>query len=259
MLKSFIIAFSTYSKIPMPIIDWDEKSMKYSMCFFPLIGAVIGAISVAVMYGLVELGFGSVCISAILTVLPVLITGGIHMDGFMDTVDAKSSYKDKEEKLKILKDPHTGAFAIIYGIVYFLIYFGLMSDMVRRSIMLDYSWFDNTELLMLAISYVYSRALSGLSVVTLKKAKTDGMLAKTAEASDKVVKWVMLVWIAAVATLLICLDVTRGIAVTLAGILTFAYYRCMAYKKFGGITGDLAGYFLSVCELVVLAVCVAHC
>ena len=43
-LEPMIIAFSMYSKIPMPRIEWNKENMKYTMCFFPLIGVVTGAI-----------------------------------------------------------------------------------------------------------------------------------------------------------------------------------------------------------------------
>lgn len=132
MMKAILIAFSTYSKIPMPHFKWDPKALQYSMCAFPLVGAVIGAGEFAIWYlfGFL-LQWSEVFTAALLTIFPILITGGIHMDGFLDTVDAKSSYKSKEEKLQILKDPHTGAFAIIRGCLYFLIYFGCMAEVVH--------------------------------------------------------------------------------------------------------------------------------
>lgn len=134
MMKAILIAFSTYSKIPMPHFKWDPKALQYSMCAFPLVGAVIGAGEFAIWYlfGFL-LQWSEVFTAALLTIFPILITGGIHMDGFLDTVDAKSSYKSKEEKLQILKDPHTGAFAIIRGCLYFLIYFGCMYELVAAS------------------------------------------------------------------------------------------------------------------------------
>ena len=42
LYESLVIAFSTYSSIPMPRVDWNDENMKYTICFFPLIGAVIG-------------------------------------------------------------------------------------------------------------------------------------------------------------------------------------------------------------------------
>ena len=57
--------------------------------------------------------------------LPVLVTGGIHMDGFLDTTDALSSWQPREKKLEILKDSHAGAFAIIMGCSYFVLALGV--------------------------------------------------------------------------------------------------------------------------------------
>ncbi|MEG0216497.1 MAG: adenosylcobinamide-GDP ribazoletransferase, partial [Hungatella sp.] len=42
LLGSLVIAFSTYSRIPMPQRTWDRENMRYVMCFFPLIGVVLG-------------------------------------------------------------------------------------------------------------------------------------------------------------------------------------------------------------------------
>lgn len=252
MLKSLVVAFSTYSKIPMPRVEWDEKSMKYSMCWFPFVGVVIGLASAGCFYGLSFLSVGHVLRAAILTVLPVFISGGIHMDGFLDTIDARSSYRSMEERLHILKDPHTGAFATIYGIVYMLLCVGLFSEITGE------------QIAFVAAGYVYSRSLSGFSVVTFRRAKKDGMLASSVKASDKSVKWILL------AELLLCMvgmlamgimtESIEGIAYALgciaAGLVSFFYYRYMAYKWFGGTTGDLAGYFLQICEGMLLSVLV---
>ena len=241
MFKSIIIAFSTYSKIPMPRVEWNEKSMKYSLCFFPLIGVVTGVIGYLLIYAMEILKFGYIFKAALLTVLPIIINGGIHMDGFLDTVDAKSSYKPIEEKLKILKDPNTGAFAVIYGIVYMIAVLGLFSE-------IEYS-----EYIFIAVSYIYSRILSGISVVTFKKARKSGMAATSANLADKNVKWIMILELILCILGFIYLNPVMGGVCVLIGLLCFLYYRNMAYKLFGGITGDIAGYFLQVCELCILA------
>lgn len=45
MWNSFKIAFSMYSKIPMPQSEWTDENMSLAMCFFPWVGAVIGLAS----------------------------------------------------------------------------------------------------------------------------------------------------------------------------------------------------------------------
>ena len=127
LLNAMIIAIAMYSKIPMPRVDWNEKNMRYAMCFFPLIGVIIGVLE-AVAGNLITLwkGEGTFLCAVVLTLIPVFVTGGIHLDGFADTMDAKSSYGDREKKLEILKDPHTGAFAIISLCCYFLLCVGIL-------------------------------------------------------------------------------------------------------------------------------------
>lgn len=240
MFKSIIIAFSMYSKIPMPSIEWNEKSMKYSLCFFPLVGVAIGIVGYFLITVLEVFKFSYILKASLLTVLPVIINGGIHMDGFLDTVDAKSSYKPREEKLKILKDPNTGAFAVIYGIVYMLVMFGFFSEVERN------------EYIYIALGYVYSRVLSGMSVVSLKKARKEGMAVSSANASSKSVNIIMTAELLLCILIFLYLNPAAGSICVLIGIICFLYYRSMAYRLFGGITGDIAGYFLQVCEICIL-------
>lgn len=244
MLKSMIVAFSMYSKIPMPQVEWNEKSMRYYMCFFPAVGAVIGLCCMGCYFLLGKLGMSQSAKAALLTALPVVLNGGIHMDGFMDTMDAKSSYKPMEDKLKILKDPHTGAFAVIYAILYFLVSYAFFREA------------NSAEIGWIAAGYVYSRILSGLSVVTFKKAKKDGMVAASADAAQKNVKWILAVELAVFAVVVLWIDPLMGAVCLVTGGTVFAYYRSMSYRVFGGITGDLAGYFLQMCELMLLIVVV---
>jgi len=246
MLESFIIAFSMYSKIPMPHVKWSDRGMRYSMCFFPFVGALTGALSLLVYRGMIYLNAGNMSAAAILTVLPVLINGGIHMDGFLDTVDARRSYKSREEKLEILKDPHTGAFAIIYAAVYFVIVFGLFTEITPETIIFP------------ALGYFVSRTLSAFSVVSFPKAKKDGSVAAFADAAQKNVRLVLAAEFVLCAILYIVINPVCGVMCITASLLVFVYYYCMSGKVFGGITGDIAGYFLQLCELAVLIVTVVY-
>ena len=100
--RSLCVAFSMYSKIPMPQVEWTKESMQYCICFFPAVGAVIGAATLLWNMLVGAKLSGSLLFTAVLILIPVLITGGIHLDGLLDTADALSSYKTKEEKLEIL-------------------------------------------------------------------------------------------------------------------------------------------------------------
>ncbi|WP_434309249.1 adenosylcobinamide-GDP ribazoletransferase [Hominifimenecus sp. rT4P-3] len=243
MLSAVVVAFSMYSRIPMPRIEWTEENMKYAVCFFPWIGAVIGGVEIGVWYLCGLLKMGEFFRTAALTVIPVLVTGGIHLDGFLDTVDARSSHQDRERKLEILKDSHIGAFALIGCAVYFLLSVAGWSEV------------DEAILPVAAVSFFLSRSYSGLAVVAFRQARKKGMLASFAEqAHKKRVKAVMIVYLALASVFLVWLSPLYGTAAAAAALAVFGYYRYFSYREFGGVTGDLAGYFLQLCELAMILV-----
>ena len=128
-LYSCIIAISMYSKIPMPNVEWTEERMRYVMCFFPLVGIVQGAalgLWLHLALDVLNLSVGAAALTG--AAIPLLVTGGIHMDGFLDTMDAIHSYGDRSRKLEILKDPHLGAFAVISFGVYMMLYLGVFHE-----------------------------------------------------------------------------------------------------------------------------------
>ncbi len=246
LLGSFIIAFSMYSRIPMPRVFWTEGRMRYALCFFPVIGAVIGATEIAV-FGICDvLGTGAIFRSCMLTLVPLLITGGIHMDGYLDVTDARHSYGEREKKLAILKDPHTGAFAIIGLGIYILFYAGAVSELVME------------DVLLLPGAFVLERALSGYSVVAFPKAKKDGLAAEfSKKAETMTVRITMIVFALLAITWMIYFGHLYGFIVSWTAVLTFICYYHFSMHEFGGINGDLAGHFLQSCErnmLIVLAI-----
>lgn len=237
--NAFKIAFSMYSKFPMPKTDWNKINMKYALCFFPGVGIPILTLVMLWNYISINLQIGNILHTAIIVVIPIFITGGIHLDGFLDTMDALSSYQITEKRLEILKDPHTGAFAIISAITYFILYFGAWSEA------------DGKALIILSIGFVLSRALSGLSIVTFACAKNSGLAATFSNAAQKdKVKYSMVFYIFICTLLMLFINVLLGSICFSAALIVFIHYKVMSKKNFGGITGDLAGYFLQVCELV---------
>ena len=120
-LQTIAVAFAMFSALPVPQFAWNQKNMRYAMCAFPLIGVVIGGLWC--LCGALPLPMPAK--AAGFCLIPVWVTGGIHLDGYADTCDALSSYGDREKKLEILKDPHCGAFAVIRLCSYFAAYLAL--------------------------------------------------------------------------------------------------------------------------------------
>ena len=172
-----------YSKIPMPQCEWNEENMAYAMCFFPWIGVAIGGVTW--LWGTfgTYLGLSSAFYTVILTLIPWFLTGGIHLDGLLDTADAMSSWQERERRLEILKDSNSGAFAVITCAVYFMFYYGVYSQISARA------------LAMIPFTFCLSRTLSGLAIVTFPKAKKTGSVSAMARgAKDRQVKATMCVY-----------------------------------------------------------------
>ena len=239
--NSAIAAFSMYSKIPMPQITWNERATRYMLCWFPAVGLVIGLAACALMQILFRLDAGPLMTGVLLTALPLLLTGGIHLDGFLDTVDARASCAVREKKLEILKDPHVGAFAVIFGALYLLVSAGAWSTITWRSMQL------------MLLVFPTERALSALLALKLPDAREGGSLAKLKKTAEgKTVTAVLFMELAVFAAVMLVID-WKLAAFVLAVLIIFSlYYRHSTLKDFGGVTGDLAGWFLQSSELAVL-------
>lgn len=244
MIHSLLIAFSLYSVLPMPRAEWTPKNMRYAMCFLPLVGLVIGGLEALWLF-LGELwGLGPVLRGAAAALLPAAVSGGIHLDGLCDTCDALGSHQPREKKLAILKDSHTGAFAVIGLAVYLLALTGVLSEL---------RWSPRAGVL-LALCFPLSRILGSLLLLLLPCAREDGLARTFSDAAERcctVILAVLGVLLLAGATVLspVC-----GLVMAAALVLLFFALRRKFRREFGGVTGDLAGFSIELGELALAAV-----
>ena len=247
-LDSVIIAFSMFSRVPMPKRDWNVGTMRWVMAAFPLVGVCVGALVFGWGWLCAAAGFGPFLRGAGFFILPALFTGGIHLDGFCDVADALASHTQPERAREIMADSHLGAFAAIGLAVYALAFAGVSSELAA----------DVPALLCFALLFVLSRALSGLAVVFFPCAKDSGLARAFADSAARTSSAVVLLVFAACCAALLLWQggVSGGIALALC-LLVLLLYRRTAVKRFGGINGDLAGWFLQLCELAGLAGLVA--
>lgn len=242
VLRAVIAAFSCYSAIPMPHVRWDERDMRYMMAAFPLVGLVIGALDLLWPWLCGAMGAGTLLRAVGFTLIPVLVSGGIHLDGLADVTDAQSSHAEPERRRQILKDPHVGAFAVIGVCCYLLAYAGLASELDARTVTL------------FVCVPVASRCLSGLAVVILPAARREGMYASVGEAANKrVVRIALAVELALACACMVALQPIVALCALVVAAATLAYVRHLANSQYGGMSGDLAGFFLQLCELGMLA------
>ena len=242
ILRWLAVSFSLYSRIPMPVFDWNEEDLRHSLIFFPAVGAVIGVLTV-VVNSFPAVAEWPLSTRSILTLLiPVILTGGFHLDGYMDTTDALRSYRSKEEKLRILKDPHVGAFAVTGLAVFFLI--------MCASLSLILAYGDGTMLILLACVYPLSRIISALLAICLRKARRDGMLTAETDRAGAGMKLALWIQLALCVGIMVYVNLAATMAVMCGFVFFSIHYKCMTERAFGGVTGDTAGYFVTKSEMI---------
>jgi adenosylcobinamide-GDP ribazoletransferase len=223
----------------MPRFNWESEDMKYHLIFFPWVGAVIGAMEYLLYYLYERYEFHSLVLAALAIAIPLIITGGFHLDGFMDMEDALSSYQTREKRLEILKDPHIGAFSVINVITLGLLYFAMIMLLTKKGFII---W---------CFSFFIARAISGICVVRCKKAKEEGLLHTEAKtASDKVVFVALLIELILAVLVSSYISPVYAISMVLFGIANAYWSMKRAKRLLGGITGDVMGWYVVNAELL---------
>jgi adenosylcobinamide-GDP ribazoletransferase len=243
LIGGLITAFSMYSVLPVPRRVWDEDNMRWALAFFPLVGAVIGG---AVWLWVALCRFwqaGSLFCAAGMVLIPTAFSGGIHMDGLIDSCDALGSRGDRERKLEILKDSHVGAFGVMGFGAYLLVATAAAELWCRLE----------RPLVPVMAGFVLSRALAALALVTMDCARGSGLAFLFAHSADRrTVRRAAAVYLVAVLSAMLWVSPAGGAVILCACALWFGFWRRLCRRHFGGLTGDLTGFWIQTCELTVL-------
>ena len=242
-LRAFCIAAAMYSRLPVPNVRWDEESKAAVLLLFPLLGVIEAGLIYAAAIFMLRISVAAPLEALCLTALPLLFTGGIHFDGFLDTADALGSWKGKEEKLAILKDVHAGSAAVLQGGLMLLAGFAAWLSLLESGNMPE-------RLPQLLPIFLMSRALSALSIYLLPNARGAGTVydftAARARRKGRLISGFYLLF--AAAALFGAGTLFTGACILAAVLLAAIYSGTRAALSFGGMTGDLAGFLLTNCE-----------
>lgn len=243
MLKRFIIAIQFLTLFPIKRdLETEPGELSASMAYFPLVGLVQGVIVVFTYLALVTLLSESVAIAIAMAVL-ILTNGGLHLDGFADTVDGLAGGGTKEDRLRIMKDSYIGAVGVVFLIMNLLVKYLTLKDLpeeVKIPGLLMFPAVGRWSMVPMAYWGGYARKEGGLgkvfagnSMATLIKATvlTSAALALSAGA----------------------LSLSILIVLAIMIYLTTAFFRI----KLGGVTGDVFGFQSEMAELLFLVMLLA--
>lgn len=247
-LRAIAMAFSLYSTVPIPSKTWDDRLRGRVIGWLPLVGVLVGVL----VFLAACLPIPALIRGAFLCAIPLIVTGGIHLDGFADTHDALASHAEVQTKQRILHDPHIGAFGVMYTCLYLVVYFACAAS-------LEVSL---PSVLTLALSYVLSRAMAGFALMVFPLSPDSSML-KSLEVPSPAKGWVKLalgcVFVFGTAVQISAVGLT-GLAIAVATFGVWFRYSHLVRHDFEGNSGDLAGWCIQSVELVqLLALVLGQC
>ncbi|MCL2884289.1 MAG: adenosylcobinamide-GDP ribazoletransferase [Oscillospiraceae bacterium] len=242
MLSSLRIALSMYSILPVPAPAWEERNMRFAFAWLPLVGALCGGVAAgwALLQPLIHTH--ALLFAALAVLLAVLLSGGLHMDGFMDAADALFSRRDPAQKCAIMKDPHCGPFAVVSAVFLLLLSVAAWDQLLEVPHLL----------LAAAGAYTLARAQAVVlgSVRPYAPSSTLGTL--FASRSSRATPWIGGVWILLSLAYMALFSWPAAMAAAGVQLLWALWYCRLTRRAFGGLTGDLLGFFIEISQLFIL-------
>lgn len=242
-MRSFLQALGFLTVIPVKAGAGDERLLPGSMVYFPLVGALLGLILTATAGIFSGLALNSLAVSVIVTVLLIVLTGGLHSDGLADTCDALFCGKDREKMLEIMRDSRIGVMGAL----------GLISVTLLKIAFISGAGplINPAPLVLMCVLSRWSLVFSAFMFPAVRSEGKGKIFIDGASRR---------VFIIATLITFACLFM----AGRLTGLAAFAAAAATAYgfnkylaRKLGGITGDTLGATNELVEVVTLfSVCI---
>ena len=241
-LHAFRASFTFLTRIPVGGFPYPPKTWEWISIWFPLVGALLGALQALVWMGLD--GHSDATRAIVAVAVGILVTGGVHEDGLSDSVDALGGAYDRENVMRILKDSRIGAFGALALIV---------ALMLKVSLLVDLGVLAPVGLV---LGQSLSRALPVIQLGVQSYARRDDPQSKSRDVARSG-RWqalIALAWVAAIAWGALAWGVSAMAivgalgAMLVVGVVLGLYFQ----RRAGGLTGDFMGGLQQVSELGIL-------
>jgi adenosylcobinamide-GDP ribazoletransferase len=257
-LQAGLAAFQFLTRLPIPVrFTYTETVFRRSVIFYPLVGVVLGLLLALAGEGL-RLVLPALPASVLLLAFWIVLTGGLHLDGLMDTADGILSHRPREQMLEIMKDSRVGAMGVIVCVLQLLLKFSLLYTLLAAD-----SW--TSAWVWLALVPLWSRWFMVVAIVGWPYARRESGLGSFFRGVNK--GHMVLSTLLALAGTAILLQgsgtqlqliasswhpwqYTAGFlgVTTIVGCIMAAYIS----SKLGGLTGDTYGALNELLEVALL-------
>ncbi|WP_379969815.1 adenosylcobinamide-GDP ribazoletransferase [Ectobacillus sp. sgz5001026] len=241
-MKAFLTAVMFLTRIPVPRIQSSKQDWQKSAIYFPIVGLIIGAILSLASFG-IERIFSEAVSAFLIVLLWIWVTGGLHIDGWMDLADGFGSNRSREETLEIMKDSRVGAMGVIAGICL------IVGKMIAVYELLH---LHLPSILVLSPFYARFLLISAIRLLPYRKEGGIGAGLRT-----------YITWLILAIHTLILVGITY-LTTGMSGILLFSVTAIITglfvmkiYKKLNMLTGDCYGALVEFSECVSLFLALA--
>lgn len=243
ILTGFMLTWQFFTVIPIKkAFTMNEKSVTWMFGWLAVIGAILGGF-VALFSELLALTDFNLLLQAILLlVFSIFLTGGLHLDGFVDMSDAFFSYADKEKRLAILDDPRIGAFGAISVICLLLVKVGILYEvLLHRETLFTY----------FILVMFLSRLAVQLFFNSASPSKEQGLGAYFKKQVHAKTLWGLILFYA-IGLVVYSLFATTWIPIVMLVVMLLGtfLFKLWTLKHFGGMSGDLMGALSEVMEVL---------
>ena len=234
----FFMAWGMFLAIPCPRKIWSESARQKMLVCIPLVGLLAGGVWAGAW--LLMRGAPGPVRAAVCAAVPWLVTGFMHLDGYMDVCDAVLSRRDLPTRRRILKDSHCGAFAVIA-----MVLLALTQWAVCQSVSLN-----EIPLLPLAVLPCAVRAAAALAVSHLRPLSTSQYAAQPKPPAGHTAALVLI--LTAACALPVVFGGLAGFT-PLVGTVAYGLAVWFTFRQLDGMSGDISGFALTLGELAGLA------
>lgn len=238
MINPFLIALQFLTRLPVRIAsEPDEKSIALSLSYYPLVGLIIGALLAGIAWGLS--GSPVLLSAALLLVTWVLVTGGLHLDGLADSMDAwVGGMGDRERTLAIMKDPCCGPAGVVSIVLLLLLKFAALHAII-----------ESGNLIILLLAPLLGRTVLLPLFITTPYVRSNGLGAPISSCLSR--QLIVPVFVAALVIVFVLAGI-ESLWLMLMMTLVFIWSRILMMRRIGGMTGDVAGGLVETTELSIL-------